>query len=193
MFEYEIKVKIIQGDINEILKKLESIGFRVIDYRFEEDFYVDLRSCRDVKPDSVLRIRKVVRKDGVSGELTFKGPRISDKIKLREELSVKINEPDTLREVFKKLGFKLFSVRKRRHVAIRGRENVFIDNVESLGTFIEYEVINARGIDEFMKMFNKFIRELNINVSKPIIKSYLELILEGRHNDSNYINDRLRA
>jgi len=189
LFEYEIKVKVIQGDINEILRKLESIGFRIIDYRFEDDSYIDLRSCRDVKPDSVLRIRKVVRKDGVSGELTFKGPRVSDKVKLREELSVEINEPDTLREAFKKLGFKLFNVRKWRYVATRGRENVFVDNVESLGTFIEYEVINAGSVDEFMRMFNKFIKELNISVSKPIIKSYLELILEGGHNGGNCVND----
>jgi len=189
LLEYEVKVKVIRGSIDEILDKLKAIGFRIIDYRFEDDAYVDLRSCRDVIPDSVLRIRKVVRGNNVHGELTFKGPRVSDKVKLREELSINVDKPDVLKEAFRKLGFKLLSVRKWRYVATRGRENVFIDEVESLGTFIEYEVINAKNVNEFMSMFDKFIKELDIDVSKPIIKSYLELILEGKHSDGNCIND----
>ncbi|RLG83388.1 MAG: class IV adenylate cyclase [Thermoprotei archaeon] len=191
MFEYEVKVRLRgMNEVKEVERKLLDLGFKYVESRYEEDYYVDLTSCTNVGKDSVLRIRKVASEDGVvRGELTFKGPRLSKEVKLREEVNVYINKPELFVDIFSKLGFKLLILKKSRKVYSRNTEKVYIDHVYGLGYFLEYELINPKDLNTFKYMFNKLVKELRLSSHKPIIKSYLELMLEGGPHESNSADD----
>ena len=177
IMEYEVKL-LIDEPIGSIVEKLTNIGFKKVSTRLEYDYYIDLGSiCSLPNEDVVLRIRKVVENNRVRGEITFKGPRLSSEVKLREELSVGVDNPDLAKEIFVRLGFNILKVIKKRLILSRGLEKVFIDDVEGLGSFIEYEVTNIRGIEEFMRYLRKFISESKLKVREVITKSYLELML----------------
>ncbi|HID80393.1 MAG TPA: class IV adenylate cyclase [Ignisphaera sp.] len=176
--EYEVKIPV--SDIDEIERRLKDLGATLIDEVEEEDYYVDLNPCIDLKSkDMALRIRFVHSKQLKRriSELTFKGPRMVPNMKIRKEISTRVEDGTKVIEIFKELGFRYYVVSKRRKVYRYGPYKIFLDHVEGLGTFLEIEVENVSSVEEFLDMVKKLVTVLKVP-ENFIAKSYLELLLE---------------
>ena len=176
--EYEVKIPI--TDIDEIERKLRDLGATLIDEVEEEDYYIDLNPCIDLKSkDMALRIRftQSKRLKRRISELTFKGPRVVPSMKIRKEVSTYVEDGAKVLEIFRELGFRYYVISKRRKVYRYGPYRIFLDRVEKLGTFLEIEVEGVNSVEEFIVMIKKLVAILRVSESF-VTKSYLELLLE---------------
>ncbi|CAB3287961.1 Adenylate cyclase [Methanocaldococcus lauensis] len=174
MIEVEIKVKIDNKD--EIIEKLKKFGFKFIKKKFQEDIYFNGIDRDFRKTDEALRIRD----DDGTFFITYKGPKLDNISKTREEIEVKIEDKEKMRLILKKLGFKeVLPIRKIREIYKKGDIIASIDNVEGLGLFLELEKsISDSEItkkDEILNELLDLLKSLNISKDKIIRKSYLEL------------------
>ena len=180
MIEVEAKYEI--KDPKYIERRLLDLGAVYVGEEYEEDYYFQ-HPCRDfMKTDEALRVRKAMNRI----ELTYKGPKISSLTKSRVEVNVGVGDLDSIIALLEKLGFKkAFIVRKHRKKYILSDEiKISIDVVESLGSFIEIEVSSRRyRLHEAEEKVLDVARSLGLK-GKPIIKSYLELLLEKKANIS---------
>lgn len=179
MIECEVKVCVDDVDLNVLRGRLIDSGFKFYNRWFEEDYYIDFRSCRCYVEDSALRIRKYVFDGVVKYKLTFKGPRIGVEAKVREEIEMDLND-DTLLKIFRKLGFRDIIVRKVREKYSRGDLNVYLDDVDGLGRFIEVEVFNPISMESYMDVLRGLLVSLGL-IGKPLItETYLEMLIKSR-------------
>ncbi|AKV75197.1 adenylate cyclase [Metallosphaera sedula] len=179
MIEREIKVKL-NVDPQSLMEKLLQDGYVYVGKETQEDIYLngDTRDFR--KTDEALRIRLVNDKI----ELTYKGPKMGSRSKSREEITVSLDDKDSMIRILEKLGYReAQSVRKTRHVLKKGEFSVCIDIVEGLGNFVEIEGID---IDEekLLDFFKEFKSRFGIS-GEVITKSYLELKVEKLASSSN--------
>lgn len=170
--EREIKIRLIYPNLEELEKKIAE-KFTFINEEHQIDTYYN-SPIRDFKEsDEALRIRIVNNE----AELTYKGPKLSNKSKSREELTVKIDNPDVMDKILQKLGFvSVFKVEKIRKNFHGGKFIISLDRVIGLGDFLEIEGINVSE-EELTAFVNNFTDEFNI-VGEKTLKSYLELLLE---------------
>ena len=183
--EYEVKVSV--DNLEDIEKKLRNLGAVLVDDVLEEDYYIDLYPCIDLKArDMALRVR--IRKSKVLkrtvSELTFKGPKIVPDMKIRKEITVSVEDGRKLLQIFEELGFKYYLIKKRRKIYRYGPYKVFLDDVQGLGTFIEVEVEGVDSVDQFREMIKQFVSILKIS-ENFIVKSYLEMMLSRVEKSSN--------
>ena len=175
--EYEIKVSV--SNLSDVEKKLRELGAVLLDEVVEEDYYIDLSPCIDLKSlDMALRVRikrsRVMKR--TLSELTFKGPKVVPHMKIRKEITVALDDGYKALEIFKELGFRYYVIKKRRKIYRYGPYKVFLDDVQGLGTFIEVEVEGVESIDQFKEMIKRFVSLLKIS-ENFIVKSYLEMML----------------
>ncbi len=172
MIEVEIKVKI--DDKDKVVEQLKKLGFKFIKKKFQEDIYFN-GIDRDFKEtDEALRIRD---EDG-NFFVTYKGKKIDKISKTREEIEVKIEDKEKMRQIFKKLGFKeVPPIRKIREIYRKGDMEASIDEVEGLGLFLELEKVisDINDKDEVLEEMMDILKALNISKDNIIRKSYLEL------------------
>ncbi|MCD6084774.1 MAG: class IV adenylate cyclase [Desulfurococcales archaeon] len=175
--EYEVKVPI--DDVESVKEKITGVGGRLIGRRYEVDYYIDMRSCGNVPEDTVVRVRKVMSEAGeVTGELTFKGRRMYPDVKVREEITVSVNDPEKTVAIFSKLGFRVIKVEKEREVYILSKDvRICVDTVKGLGKFIEVEIMNPPSKDYFTSSLNDILAKLSLKGKEIIVKSYLEMLL----------------
>ncbi len=178
--EYEVKIRV--NNLEEIELKLRSLGWVLKEEILERDMYVDFSTCAGVPAkETAFRIRSRVDMLSMkaSGEVTFKGKLVRSDVKAREEINIAINDPEKLCKVFTLLGFQIHTVEKVRKVYVNeaSKIKVFLDRVKNLGDFIEFEVLGS--MEGFLEEVEKLKESLGLSGKENIIKSYLELILEG--------------
>ena len=172
MIEREVKIKVCCEEIDRIMNVLKNVDAKVLGKYREVDTYLN-HPCRDFsKTDEALRIRIFNGKDLC--ELTYKGPRIyfSERIKVREEVTIKVLRSDVedLVRLLKKLGFKeVAKVIKERAKFQVGEVKIALDKVEKLGCFIEIEFPEKTHLE-------KILETLNIK-GEFVEETYLEMIL----------------
>jgi len=184
--EYEVKVSI--NDLEDVERKLLQLGAVKIDEVVEEDYYIDLRPCIDLRErDMALRVRikhsKAMQR--TVSEMTFKGPKLVPNMKVRKEITINVDDGYKVLEIFKELGFRYYVIKKRRKIYKYGPYRVFLDDVYGLGKFLEVEVEGVRDVNEFRDLIKRFVSLLKIS-ENFIVKSYLELMLarvEGEINE----------
>ncbi len=175
MIEVEAKARLRDHEKTE--KLLVSRGATFQGEVLHTDTYF-LHPSRDYgATDETLRLR-IIRWEGKEEHrLTYKGPRMDQLTKTREELEVEIGEPEDLALLLKKLRFTpLKVVKKKRRYYELDRLEITVDFLDELGWFIEVETEveedweNARdGVVAFMK---------SIGCGKLERRSYLELLME---------------
>lgn len=174
----EIEVKFPLNDEGSFVDKLLKSGFLKSKSLNQTDIYFNSPHHNFAETDEALRIRLTPNKT----ELTYKGPKTSQKSKLREEISVEISSSKDLLSIFQKLGFEpVAKVEKERTVFVKNDFEITIDRVKDLGTFTEIEVV----IEDPKNKENKENELLNIckqfgfDLREQIRLSYLELILNS--------------
>jgi adenylate cyclase class 2 len=172
VLETEVKIKLSHPRIEDLEKELIKNNFKFINEEIQEDIYFN-SIYKDFKlTDEALRIR--VSKD--KAELTYKGPKLSSDIKVREELSCEIKDVNSMISILEKLGFlPKYKINKKRKNYMWGKYIISLDIVENLGEFIEIEA-NDVSKNEFKSFVSEFVEKFGIK-GEVLLKSYLEIML----------------
>jgi len=167
MLEVEIKAKI---KIEGIEHKLSTLGAKLLGEENQTDVYFS-HPCRDFKKtDEALRVRKI--KDEYF--LTYKGPKLDQETKTREEIQIKVN--GQILELLKKLGFsRVKEVDKKRRIYEWDNLRICLDRVKNLGEFLEIE---SKLWKDKRKIF-ELLKKLGISTRGLIRKSYLEMLISS--------------
>ncbi len=168
--EVEVKGKI-SKEINP-----EDFNWEFCDEVWEEDLYFEHPCRRFGETDEALRVR--FSEKGV--ELTYKGPKVDEVTKSREEISVKTSE--NIVSVLEKLGFETVGkIKKKRKIYRKGDLSLFLDEVwgEAFGEEIYLgKYLEVEGIGEYEELVDRVISEAKkLGVKEFERRSYLELLL----------------
>lgn len=143
--------------------------------------------------DEAVRVRQIHTESGnEKTELTYKGPKQGNSMKIREEITVKTSDGTNAKKFLHCLGFNLFAVvKKKRMNWFVSNFAISVDEVEDLGSFLEIEILTPTDNSEIIRK-NK---EQIINLVKKILpnwsgederKSYLELLMARQFNNQGF-------
>ena len=96
--------------------------------------------------DEALRIRQIHTKEKTQTvEVTYKGPKLGNDMKVREELTISTEKYSDTLKIFERLGFRSVAEIKKKRVNWKKDSIVIsLDEVIGLGTFIEAEMIVSK-------------------------------------------------
>jgi len=106
------------------------------------------------------------------------GPKVSDYHRAPAQ------EPDTLREVLtRSLGVRA-TVRKWRAVFLVGHTRIHLDDVDGLGSFIEFEVVlrDGQSVAEGERIAASLMDALSVSPADLIPHAYVDLLGESLGN-----------
>ena len=170
----EIEIKFAVKDTRTITDKLRKLGFRIAVGRHrEKNYLLDDSSASLQKAGKLLRIRKTPS----AQTLTFKGPiSPASKLKHREEIECRVEDPDVALRILKEAGFKVRTeYSKYRTVFEKERFNISLDETEA-GNYLEVEGPSDEEI-------TKLGETLGYSEKDFVRRTYAELIGEKRHHD----------
>ena len=129
-----------------------------------------------------------LRSDGEQNCVTYKGPRIDQTTKTRQELELPLPAGAEYRQgfmsLFELLGFRLVAaVHKRRRKAYvlweGSRIEVSLDDVQDVGTFVELELMVDEGeLAEAKRRLQSLADRLALSAAER--RSYLNLLMEKK-------------
>ncbi len=175
MIELEVKFRL--DDSVEFELQLQRKGYKKVETLIQVDTYFNSPFHQFEETDEALRIREMADKI----EFTYKGPKTSQKSKMREEISVAIESASYLTTILNRLGFnQVAQVKKNREVYRKaGSPEITIDKVDQLGVFTEFELVLEDGDkkDEQEDHLRNICKQFGLDPDKQIRTSYLELLL----------------
>jgi adenylate cyclase class 2 len=194
MIEVEVKVRVPDPQfLQERFEENNGIYKRSL---LHEDTYFNMpNGLRNFKEtDEALRLRKSIefnKKDKTQAEitnfyLTYKGSKIDNTTKTREEIEIKIDSLDKMLALLKVLGFQeVLTVKKERELYEFEYKLYFIevllDYLPILDQhFLEVEFLldSHENLEESKEILFDFLKLFGIEKEESIRKSYLELIVE---------------
>jgi adenylate cyclase class 2 len=177
---YEVEQKHRVEDGWDVKLRLAGSGAEFSEPISQSDQYF-AHPCRDfAKTDEALRIRT----EGGKCSITYKGPKLDQKTKTRQELNLPLNDADGAQrfvELFGAIGFSPVAVvQKIRHpfrIPFAGRNiEGALDLVDRLGVFIELElVVDEAELDDAKRIIRELASKLDLGPS--VRDSYLEMLL----------------
>ncbi len=194
MIEIEIKAKILNPE--ELVKKFKNQeGSYKISLIHEDTYFNMPKGLRDFKKtDEALRIRKSIEynknidssKQNINYFITYKGKKLDKITKTRNELETKLENGDSVKEIFNALGFReIFTVKKERDLYEFNFKGyiieALIDYIPILKEhFIEVEIMSETydRLEESKNLLFEFLSLFDIKKEQSITKSYLELITD---------------
>jgi adenylate cyclase class 2 len=168
MLEIEIKTR--SDDNGKVERTLLKKGATPLEELDQTDEYYN-HPCRDFAgTDEALRLRK-----DSQGRITYKGPKIDQVTKTREEIELNVDDLDKMALILVRLGFRIVAkVTKRRKEYLLDGVTVSLDSVEGLGDFVELE-LQGEDAEQGRKKIERLRDELGLVGSER--RSYLEMIL----------------
>jgi len=193
MIEVEIKVKI--SDPKLIRNKFDFNGVYKLSLHHEDTYFNMPKGLRDFKQtDEALRLRKSIEfnRDNktitqkINYFITYKGKKIDKTTKTREEIEVKINEIEDMKNLLKLLGFReVFTVIKERELYDFTFQDTkieaLIDYLPILEQFfIEVEILaeTINKVENAKDILFQFLENFGIKKEESIRTSYLELVMK---------------
>jgi adenylate cyclase, class 2 len=173
MIEVEVKVKADHEKARPILNK---IGAAKVGTEIQSDTYFAAPHRDFAKTDEALRIRSL---DG-QAVLTYKGPKLDKVSKTREEFETPVDEV-IFTKILHALGFtEAGIVRKTREIFEAEEITISLDAVESLGEFLEVEIMaeNEKDLETSRHKLFDFLKQFGFGEKDSIRVSYLEMVLE---------------
>ena len=192
MIEVEIKVKI--SDPHLIRKKFDNNGVYKLSLNHEDMYFNMPKGLRDFKQtDEALRLRKSIEfnRDNnlitqkINYFMTYKGKKIDKTTKTREEIEVKLNETENMKNLLNLLGFReVFTVIKERELYDfkfqDTRIEALIDYLPILEQyFIEVEILaeTINKVEKAKDTLFQFLEIIGFKREESIRTSYLELVM----------------
>jgi len=176
MLEVEMKFKVTMPE--RTLEQLRMLGFLPGDKLVENDRYYNAPDRDFAKTDEALRIRQVED----SSLLTYKGPKLGEKGKVRKEHEVQLAEGSApmMHQILLDLRYEpSIEVNKERipyyHPAQKDIEIAW-DEVQGLGTYIELELKVPEGDQAEALLCLQYLAE-SMELKEEERRSYLQLLL----------------
>jgi len=175
MLEVEVKIK---TDIEEMERRLSSLGFNKGASVYEKDIYYNGDTFDLRESDEALRIRKHTDLD--SGVTCFilnhKGPRIDDVSMTREETEYEVEEPsnENILEYEGRVFHAAGLVEKKRIHYSLDDIDCCLDTVTGLGEFLEIEIMSEPEKYELsLGRIKELLDKLDLSIEDSITTSYL--------------------
>lgn len=184
MKEIEILVRV-NDDINkvkEVLKKYKYIGLK---HTIDEYYYDPKR--KKLKPDKNNQLSHCLRLRRKNKEyyITYKDDVFQDgKWLYSNEYETRVESLKILKQIIRKLGLKKFiEINNKKEIYLTDKYEIALENVKDLGLFleVEYSTNDDVSIIEIKKDIQKFIDDLNLNVSKELTMGKPEMYMR-KHN-----------
>ena len=191
LIEVEVKVRIEEDDLPQILKKLGDLNAIFIEKVQQSDLYFNSPERDFAVTDEALRLREIIEEHENEKKednyiLSWKGPKFFEKDidKTREEIKIKIKDFDKTKKIFEKLGFTpVETVVKERKIYKLGDIELTIDLVRGIdGHFIELET-SAFSIEEVEKKKQELLEllyKINVDVRRCERRAYLDILLNKK-------------
>ena len=186
MFEVELKYPVqSHNEIRQQLLAMESTQIGISDHC---DEYFNQTLLDFAGNDIALRIRSTED----SHTLTYKGPNLDPRAKIREEIEIKLNTEDKEKFRGMLLGMSFHSVllvrKQRETITVQWQKEdiaICLDTIEGVGTFIELELVvkSKEQASSAKTTLESLAKELSIT-SEPTTVSYLEMLLEKQADGS---------
>ncbi|MFW9783717.1 MAG: class IV adenylate cyclase [Candidatus Heimdallarchaeota archaeon] len=192
MIEVEIKVANYNPDL--LYNKITELNGKYIISLNHEDTYFNMpKGLRDFKKtDEALRLREAIEFNKNKDEkpylkkfyITYKGKRIDQTTKTREEIETEIKDIRSMRNLLSHLGFKeILTVKKERELYEFWFKNKKIDLLLDYLPILNQNFIEAEiQIEDKIEMIKSkdlifdFLKQFGITEEDSIRDSYLELI-----------------
>jgi adenylate cyclase class 2 len=179
MNEIEAKMKV--DDLDVIRRRLKSARAKTAGDRLETNIFFDTPKDSLRRTDKGLRLR--THRDMKTGKtefvVTYKGPRQKGKLKIRQEIEFKVDDPAATTAALAALGFQIsISFQKRRTMFRLQKCEVALDDLPCLGTFVEIEGPTSAAVMRVRKL-------LQLNKEALISDSYASMM-------SRYLSDLTR-
>ncbi len=173
---FEIELKAYYDDEDELRRKLESLGAVFVSRLEEEDVYFSHPSRDFAETGEAFRIRK----SGNDFCFTYKGPRQSSGIKVREEIEFSIGDYSAAYAMIEKLSFMPRGrVKKVREIFNYSDFTICLDDVEEVGKFIEVEKI---GSDKDVIEQEILVIAQKLGINRLEKRSYLTMLMDIKKN-----------
>lgn len=168
----EIEVKAPLPDVDKVKRRVFELGGRDFGSSVQVDEYYAHPSRDFASTDEALRLRT----ENDLTVITYKGPKLDQETKTREEFEVSVANRATMASILDRLGFKpVIKVSKTRQVfGLRG-VTVCFDSVRGLGDFIELEV-DSQDVEAGKRAILALMGEIGVSGNER--RSYLELLME---------------
>jgi adenylate cyclase class 2 len=177
----EIEMKFPVADFAPIEARLKQWGTTAQPAIEEADHYFNAPDRDFAKTDEAFRLRCI----GTANRITYKGPKHGGPTKARTEIELAIaagtDTADQFRRLVQHLGFRPTAIVKKRriiHEFVRDGFNMqaCLDDVETLGKFVEIEIVAPPEQKERAQgVLLHIVHELGLPASEP--RSYLEMVL----------------
>lgn len=178
MIEVEIKLK---ADHNSVRTHLEELKAEFIKIEKNDDIYFQHPTHDFIAEDRTLRVRSTETET----ILTYKGAKFNTESKSRKEINIKIDHFDKIVDLLNELGFtKSGTVFKQREYWRIDNIIVTLDNIETIGEYVEFEseIENESDLNKEVNKLKSLIRDLNLDPDKQILESYQWLIENAKIN-----------
>jgi adenylate cyclase class 2 len=177
MYEVELKVPADHEAVRERLAALDAERVGAVE---QVDTYYDAPHRSFADTDEALRVRAEHPEDGEPvHELTYKGPKVEEASKTREEHESTVGDPDAVDAALRAMGFEpAATVEKHRERYAVGDVTVTLDDVEGVGTYVEVErAATEAAIDAAREDAVAVLRDLGLDPDEQVRTSYLGLAL----------------
>lgn len=171
----EIETKLKVDSLIEIKEKLTELSAEFVEEQNQTDYYFDDHNGTMKANDKCLRIRISACRSQEKLYLTYKGPKERSQIKKRQEIETQVTgNLETMQKLLDALGYeKAYVVEKKRQIYKLDDCEIDLDEVSSLGTFIEIE---GKTEETILKVQQK----LGLEDYEHISKSYARLLAEKK-------------
>ncbi|HVN73599.1 MAG TPA: class IV adenylate cyclase [Methanoregula sp.] len=178
----EIELKVAVPALDPVREALMRLGAKPAGSAREHDVYYNAPHRDFAKTDEAVRVRYT----DDHAVVTYKGAKIkSSGLKAREELNTAVESGPVFEAILDRLGFtRTAEVNKQRENFQYAGASISLDLVEELGTFVEIEVMAEDGNPETAPRIEKIADAIGVH-GRPILMSYLELVMEKRGPGKN--------
>jgi adenylate cyclase class 2 len=179
----EIEAKMKVANLAPVRRRLARSGGRRVRAELETNMFFDRPGAKLRRSGRGLRIRRATDSGGSERcTVTLKGPLRPGRLKSRDEIQFKVDDPKAARALLEELGYSLtLSFQKRRESWEFRRCEVSLDELPRLGCFVEIEGPSQQRIMSAR-------RALGLG-KLPVIRSGYASIL-ARHLAKNEVKSR---
>ncbi|UCF43985.1 MAG: class IV adenylate cyclase [Planctomycetota bacterium] len=168
----EIEAKLKVESLQEIAEKLTALGAEFLHEQTQTDYYFDDESATLARTDKCLRLRRQLTGRDERTFLTYKGAKEEDEFKKRREVEIEVTNADSAEKLLSEIGYeRALVVEKKRQLWRFRRCSVALDELPSLGNFVEIEGPDSQRITDVQ-------RELGLTDLPHIPRSYASLMAE---------------
>ncbi len=143
----EIEAKLKVDSFENIESRLADLGAQFLAQKVQKDVYFDEPDGTLAGSDRCLRLRHELSKGSKRVFLTYKGAKLKDNFKKRQEVEFEITDAASAKQLLSALGYQpVLLVEKNRRMWQLGNCIVALDELPLLGTFVEIEGPDDREI-----------------------------------------------